>query len=392
VGSSGTESSEGEIIPVTQYVTDFQRDQALAFLDQYGEELFFLYFSTNAVHSPSIPAPGDERLFLDYQYRERAYGEKDVSDKPEWVQKIRNVCKSLQEERDEEVRDQLRSLQAIDRAVGAIVEKIEDKGLLDKTVFIFTSDNGFMWCEHGVFSKASHYEESTRVPFLIVIPGIEPRVDEHLVIASLDIGPTIFELGEISKPTDGLSLVPLAKYHYIPWREEILLENFGTDEFGSYGQWGVWSGLRIKRTHEEWKYVEYPTGEKELYDLIADPYEEESQHNHPSYQLIVQDLSERLRKLRGLAVTVFKVPAGIVDQAYTFQLTAWGGNEPYSWDIFKGRLPEGLSLDSSSGLISGVPVKQEERRVQIRVTDSSIAKQTGKPQSYIQEFSFVISP
>lgn len=390
-GSSDQQATEGEIQRISQYITDFHKDQALEFLDQNGDAPFFLLFSPNAVHTPTTPAPEDEKLFLDYQYRERAYGEKELSDKPVWVQRIRNACKGLQKERDEEIRDQLRSLQAIDRAVEAIVEKIEDKGLLDKTVFIFTSDNGYMWCEHGVFAKGVHYEESIRVPFVFVMPGIEARIDEHFVVSPLDIGPTIFELVGLSKRTDGVSLVPLVRYSDIPWREAFLIEHFGATDFGSYGQWGVWSGLRIKNTHEEWKYVEYPTGEIELYDLLEDPFEEESKHDDPAYQDIIRDFAERLDRVRGLAVTVFEAPKGIVGQHYTFQLTAWGGQKPYRWDVVEGTLPAGLFLNSSTGLISGIPGQPEVQIVQIRVMDSSVAIYTGQPQSFIQEFTITIN-
>ena len=82
-------------------------------------------------------------------------------------------------------RNQLRALQAVDRAVGAIVDKLEAKNKLAQTVLIFTSDNGYLWGEHGLQGKGEPYEESIRVPLVIVLPGIAPRTDDHLVAMNL---------------------------------------------------------------------------------------------------------------------------------------------------------------------------------------------------------------
>lgn len=373
---------DGRIVNIIQYITYFARDQILSFLDQYGDAPFFIYFSAKAPHDPATPAPGDETLFSDYKYRGRAYREHDLSDKPIHVRKAAKDFKKTKNEEDEFHRNQLRSLQALDRTVGAILDKIEEKGKTDRTIFIFTSDNGNLWGEHRLWGKGPPYEESIRVPFVIVMPGISPRIDDHLVAANLDIGPTIFDLAGIDKETDGLSLVLLLKDPTTRWREDLLIEHFNVK--------GVWAGLRTKRGSEEWKYVEYPTGERELYDLVNDPYEEESQHDNPAYQNILDELARRLEGLKGLAMTTFEAPKGKVGKDYGFQLTAWGGKEPYIWSIVDGKLPKGLSLESNSGFIGGIPLKAETQKVSIKVEDSSIAKQTGRPQSFIQKFEIKI--
>ena len=158
----------------------------------------------------------------------------------------------------------MRSLQAVDRAVGAIADRLLEKGLLEKTAFIFTSDNGLMWGDHNFYlQKGVAYEESIRVPLLIVVPGIDPRTEEKLVAMNLDVGPTILNLAGITKKTDGLSLVPLLVDQQSPRRNKILSEFF-SDSL-------AWVWVRT----DSWKYVEYSTGHKELYDLINDPYEEQ---------------------------------------------------------------------------------------------------------------------
>ncbi|MFQ5864385.1 MAG: sulfatase-like hydrolase/transferase [bacterium] len=378
MGRSGSSPSIGVIEDQTQYITDFQKDQALDFLEQYGDSPFLLYFSTHAPHAPATPAAGDEQLFSGYTYRGRAYGETDLSDKPAWVRKQAEEFETERDARDEFHRKQLRSLQAVDRAVGAIVRKIEEKGVLDRTVLIFTSDNGYLWGEHKLWAKNKPYEEAIRVPFVVVVPGVNSRTDERLVVANLDLGPTIFDLAGILKETDGLSLVPLLQDPNAPWREDFLVERFG----GS----ALFAGLRT----EQWKYVEYGTGDTELYDMLDDSYEEESKHNDPLHQGLVDELDARLEPLKGLVMTVFSAPKAQVGQPYSFQLTAWGGEEPYTWSIVAGQLPQGLTLESSDGLIHGTPLTKEKQKVSIKVEDSSIATQTGQPQSFVSEFKFIV--
>ncbi|MFQ6115100.1 MAG: sulfatase-like hydrolase/transferase, partial [bacterium] len=115
IGCSGINPSLGVIAEQTQYITDFQKDQALDFLEQYGDSPFLLFLSTHAPHTPATPAAGeDEQLFSGYTYRGRAYGESDLSDKPAWVQTQAEEFESKIDTRDELHRKQLRSLQAVD--------------------------------------------------------------------------------------------------------------------------------------------------------------------------------------------------------------------------------------------------------------------------------------
>jgi len=393
IGRSESEPSQGEIKHIKEffpdkfpddeavsecYITNFQKEQVLEFLDQYGDSPFLLFFNTHSPHLSATPAPGDEELFPGYIYRGRAYGEKILKDKPKCVKQKAKRFKKLKKIKDEAHRIQLCALQAIDRAVGTIINKIDAMGKLDQTVFVFTSNNGCSWGEHRLFGQNIPYEESIRVPFVIVVPGIKSRIDEHLVLANLDIIPTIFELAGIDKETNGLSLVPLLKDSDVSWRKEFLIERFGKER--------LFVGLRT----EQWKYMEYATGEKELYDLVNDPYETKSRHDDLAYQYIMEEFALRLEPLKDLAITVFKIPKGTACQYYEFQLTAWGGKKPYAWSIVKGKLPPGLSLDCSSGIISGNPKIKGIYKVSIKVENSSFTNQTGKSQSSTQEFKIRI--
>ncbi len=373
-GSSGTIASTGTTQHITQYVTDYHRDQVLDFLDEAGGEDFFVYFSVFAPHAPAIPDTQDEGLYQNYLYRDRAYGEEDLSDKPDWVSNPDRYL-FLKEEQDEFQRDQLRSLQSVDRAIGAIVDKVEEIGELERTVFIFTSDNGYLWGEHGLHTKGMAYEESIRVPFIVAAPGVIPRIEEKLVAADIDLGATIFDMANISKPSDGRSLVTLINDPNTPWRDELYFQHWGMQE----GAFGTWSAIRT----EQWKYVENAYGEEELYNLIDDPFEEESQHDNPVYQIVRDELSQKLTEKRGLGLRTFYAPSGRVGQSNSLNLETWGGEGPYTWTIEEGALPEGLSLNSSQGIVSGYPIEAGVFEAKISVEDSSIAKHSKQHQRIV---------
>lgn len=382
IGDSGPyESTKGIIVHKDQYLTDFLRDEAIAFINQTGNEPFFLYLAPYASHAPAAPAPGDETLFTEYTYRGRGYGEEDLSDKPAYIRILSGKYDPVAA--DEFHRNQLRSLQAVDRTVGAIVDELKCLGKFDNTVFIYMADNGYLWGEHKFTAKATPYDESIRVPLVMVLPQIPPRKENDLVAANLDVPATIINLTGISKNTDGVSLLPLLKNPYT-WRrkEPLLIEHF----MHLFGGSLLWAGLRTP----QFKYVEYSTGEKEFYDLVKDPYELQNQVNNSVYQYIIKTFEKSLNTRKGLAITTRDVPVGVVNQPYKFQITAWGGTQPYNWSAFAGELPQGLSLDANSGVISGIPLKMETQSVFVKVIDSSIAAYTGKPQVFVKDFKFVI--
>jgi arylsulfatase A-like enzyme len=380
VGSSNQLPGQGQVVQVTnKYVTDYHRDQVLAFLDSLQpSEKFLAFFAPFAPHGPAIPAAQDANLYPGYVYRERGFGETDLSDKPDWV---RNPNRALsaktsgQPDDDEFHRDQLRSLASVDRAIGAFIDRLVMLGRLDDTVIIFASDNGFLWGEHGLHQKGMAYEESVRVPFTIYVPGVTPRTDDSLVVANLDIGATIFDMADADKATEGLSLLPLLQNPSAPWRSHVLLQNWGSQE----GANGTWSAIRTETS----KFIENAIGEIELYDLLIDEFELNSQHQNPSYATMRDALANQLAQERGLAVRTFTARSGQVGVPYSLQLTAWGGRQPYSWTLQSGTLPPGLALNTQTGRISGTPTTAGSRTFKILLRDSSVRPRLGGPQSYV---------
>jgi hypothetical protein len=299
---------------------------------------------------------------------------------------VREAAPFDQPARDEFHRDQLRSLQAVDRMMGALLDAIEARGRLDSTVFIFTSDNGLLWGEHGLTGKAKPYEEALRVPLVVLFPSAEAREVENLVAANLDVPATILDLAGASPKTDGLSLRPLLLGQVIPWREELLIENAALERNEPL----LWAGLLVERGLERWKYVEYGTGEKELYDLVGDPFEEHSVHLE--FPHLIEEFGLRLARQKGLAIVDTVAPTGVVGQDYFFALQSWGGKGALRWSVAEGLLPEGTSLDPSTGVVSGIPAVPGEWKAVLRLESDAIAAHSGVPQSFLRELVFRVLP
>jgi arylsulfatase A-like enzyme len=368
------------------------RDHALRFLDEYGDgdEPFFLVLSVNEPHSPATPLPGDAHLFEDFRYRDRAYGEADLTDKPALIQDLASCCQRHSpspEVDDEFFRNQLRTLVGLDRVVGEILDKLAELGKRDRTVIAYISDNGYIWGEHGHFSKGYPYEESLRVPLVLVVPGTSPRVDRHLVVANLDLPATLFDLAGIEADTDGESLRPLLAGDDPRWRTEFPIE-FSILPY-------VWAGLRTER----WKYVEWGEGDVELYDLWSDPYELQSLHDDPTHAEVLGELAERLRAHgRGLAFTgprFGNVPIARAGEPYEYALPVWGGTPPFRFTLYSGELPVGLTLSEETGALSGIPFYAKEYRdgrFEVAVEDSSVTRHRREPQRIVKSFSMKIRP
>ncbi len=177
-----------------------------------------------------------------------------------------------------------------------MVRVLRERGALDRTVIFFLTDNGFSFGEHRWVSKACPYEECVRTPFLVRFPGALSHVDDHLV-SNVDLAPTFADLAGVApgNRVDGRSLVPLLEGRSPPsWRTGVLLEYVGDRHIPA------WWAIRTAN----FLYVEYATGERELYDLTgrlgpADPYELDNRADDPAYAPVLARLAARLAALRG---------------------------------------------------------------------------------------------
>ncbi len=278
------------------YATDVFTNKAIQFIRQSVEEQtpFFAYVSVFAPHFPSIPAPRHKDLFKNYGPKSMAsflehipsFNEEDISDKPQFVQEAPMLADQQITQLEKNFRNRLRSLQAVDEMVANLVDELDSLGQLDNTYIIFTSDNGYHMGQHRLpEGKSLPYEEDIHVPLVIRGPGIKPGTLVNALTVNIDFAPTIAELAGLSAPdfVDGRSFVPLLRGESPDdWRAGFLIERGDPSEeypslpaatpSGDLSEFKVPPAFFALRT-ADYAYVEYSTGEIELYDPRADPYQ-----------------------------------------------------------------------------------------------------------------------
>lgn len=273
----------------SNYITDVLARKAASFIRDSADGVpFFLYFAPNAPHEPHVAADRHLNEFASAVFPfPPSFNEEDIGDKPVWVRVLDKRSERAMAETRRREREQLL---AVDDAIRHLVETLEAEGILDRTVLIFTSDNGFAYGEHRWLGKKCGYEECLRVPFYVRAPGIDGGLRQELV-SNTDFAPTIMELAGLApKAGDGLSLVPVLTNTVDGWRDAVLIRSLGRANGMRLDFWGL-------RT-ERYKYMELGTGERELYDLEVDPYELQNVESDPAYDEIEADLAARLAELR----------------------------------------------------------------------------------------------
>jgi N-acetylglucosamine-6-sulfatase len=284
---------------------------------------FLLYIGTNAPHQPATPAPRDEDAYPDVGLpHPPSFDEKDVSDKPAWVSDNPPLSQEQKKYMEELHRKRLQSMLAVDDMVGDLVKALKESGELDNTYIFFTSDHGFHLGEHRLGAgKWTSYEEDIRVPLIVRGPGVPEGGTLHQMVLNNDLAPTFADLAGARTPSfvDGRSLKPLLTDDPTPlkdWRKRFVIESVA--ERGSVPhppfinesevtplitgdplpedwrrtsaasaqssqEWGrPW--MKALRT-QKYLYVEYKTGEHELYDLRKDPYELNNEYASASPEL-----------------------------------------------------------------------------------------------------------
>ena len=299
------------------YQTDVETRIARDFIRQSAGTPFFLYLAPHAPHEPNTPAPRHEGRFArDKAPRSPSFNEKDVRDKPRWVRRVKRLQKGVVDLIDQLYRRRLRSLLAVDDLVKTVVDTLEATGTLDNTYILFTSDNGYHLGEHRIGEgKGTPYEESVRVPLLVRGPGVAAGRSETRVATNVDLAPTLAALAGESVPdfVDGRSLAPLLHAEPdVSWRESVLVEygkgaadepedgvglSRADNDAGIPGKAPSPGTFWLQRTADR-AYVEYATGERELYDLAADPHQLRNLAGVPGCAAKLSDRSANLIALR----------------------------------------------------------------------------------------------
>jgi arylsulfatase A-like enzyme len=325
------------------------------------EQPFYLQLDYTAPHGDFRHPAGPEPAPRHYDWfkgaplphnRGQGFDEGNVSDKPSFIKEAPYL--SLSDIHTYRVYwdKQLEALRSIDDGVKLLVDTLGSLHRLRNTYILFTSDNGFFFGEHRLIGgKFLAYEPSTHLPFLIRGPGIKPGSESGEIVGNIDVAPTILELAGVKpdKSVDGRSMKPFFEDPELrtlrPYLFESFVETSDVDEAGAIAEPGDQSATPTQRKRSSsaipelhpknagatasilappkdyegirlgpYKYIAWPDGEKELYDLETDPYELNNLVRIPNYfpvrNFLHRELTEHLEDCvgRGCREEVAELP------------------------------------------------------------------------------------
>lgn len=290
------------------------------------------------------------------------------------------------------MRAYLRMISGIDAAIGRFMQALDEAGLTDNTIIVYSADNGFHMGNRGLAGKWSHFEESLRVPLIITDPRV-PRSEQgkvtDAVALNVDFPSTFLDWASVPIPEhyQGRSLHPiLVGQTPEDWPTESFHEHFAVRH-----RIPAWEGLR----NERFKYARYFDHDLEfLHDLQNDPDELVNLANDPDYAATLQEMRQRttavvaklggpLPPLRGefqastvphpvaaAAATIRPGPDGFVNLFNGKNLNGWAG-EPEFWSVEDGALTgrtDGSLKRNHFITWMGSTIRNFDLRVQVKIS------------------------
>ncbi|MBA3671911.1 MAG: sulfatase [Gemmatimonadaceae bacterium] len=244
----------------------------------------FLYVAPFTPHGPSTAAPRHAGLYADAALpRSPAFDEEDVSDKPKAVSSRPRLAPQVISRLEDAYRRRVRSLQSVDDLVDSVVTALRVTGQLENSYIVYASDNGFHLGEHRLMQgKNTPYESDIRVPMVIRGPRVAAGRHESALVLNNDLAQTFAAMAGVRPPSfvEGRSMLPLLTRSDPAWRRAaFMVERRGgrdaQEELGDSPDGRGQGSFDAIRTADH-TYVEYGTGERELYDLRRDPHQLEN--------------------------------------------------------------------------------------------------------------------
>jgi N-acetylglucosamine-6-sulfatase len=310
---------DGERIEATGYVTDVLTDYAVRFMEQSRGKPFLVFLAHKALH-PNVAQRDDGSVaqladqgagFIPADRHRGRYAQSVVPRRPNATEAIRRKP-ALQRAiaglpplspatgtPDKDVRDRLEMLLGVDESLQRIRQTLADQGALENTLFIFTSDHGYFYGEHGLNEERRlAYEETARIPLIVRYPSVARAASTPAqLVQVIDLAPTVLAMAGVTDtvPRQGISLVPLLDGSFTSWRQSVLLEYYSDRVFPRM----LTMGYQAVRT-ERHKYIHYLdlTGMDELYDLAADPFEMNNLLGTPAGDSLLPALQTELARLQ----------------------------------------------------------------------------------------------
>jgi arylsulfatase A-like enzyme len=273
---------------VSGYSTSFFGKQVADFIRTTPQQQPLLaVYTPYAPHTPSIPEKRYRHSLTDtgWWLTDPSVMEADVWDKPYWVGQTPvspNVDKRPLGLRLVKQRE---TLLTVDDEVSRILRALKETKRLNRTIVVFTSDNGYMHGQHRLSRKGVPYRGATEVPLVMRIGGGQGRgtVDARVAAANIDVAATILDVAGLPNTTQGYSLLGPAQRSGVP-----LLGVAAEFEGVARPPYCGW------RTSSE-MFVRYGSGEEEYYDYSVDPYELENAVADPAFAARVEQLRESAR-------------------------------------------------------------------------------------------------
>ncbi len=387
-------------------------DHQLAVLERYAvEEIranvqerpgqpFFLSVFPFAPHEGSVPTPPHEGRYAGEPLPSSpSFDEDDVSDKPSYVARLPRLTEDVIASRAAAYRTYLESAASLDNLVDAVISELDRQGVLDNTILIFTSDNGYMYGEHRLSSgKQFPYEESIRAPLMISGPGFRAGERNQTQLANIDLAPTIAAAAGADAPgVDGMAIQGVLSAPGDHEDRVVMIERWdgATARWDNRNSSKCFVGVRSAR----FTYLHYyEVNEWELYDREVDPYQLENLAGVPEFASVEQQLALRIRALAPGPLPEcaprLRLRVGQIDRVFAAQQGRVTAYIPVSLDGAAPRLQAGggINLDylitetPEGGAVAGQDFIASQGTVQIRYRQTSgripvtiLPDATGKP-------------
>lgn len=299
-------------LPIEHCKPKFLEQQTCDFLRRHRNEPFMLYVNFLEPHMPftgplnnehdpaevTLPANFDDPIeenepeayrkkYLDYV--ENGYNEYDLKKESDWRRLIANYWGLVTQ---------------VDRSVGAILTALEELGLADNTVVVYTSDHGDMMGAHRMITKSVMYEEAARVPWLMRVPGAHRQQIVKQPVSHIDLVPTVLDVMglETDRELPGHSLTPLLRngqavedHVFIEWNPPIPFVD-GPNPGGSLLKTDAKPGLATRTvvSPDGWKLCLHDQDRNQLFNLADDPGETTNVYERPEHREVIDRLAKRI--------------------------------------------------------------------------------------------------
>ncbi|MFD2117605.1 sulfatase [Paenibacillus yanchengensis] len=323
---------QGELKQHEGYATELITDFSIDWLDKRNKEQpFMLMVHHKAPHRPWEPAPKYATLYDDVEIPEPATFYDDYATRSEAAHEaLMRIDRDMNDETDLKgspppglseleqkkwryqryMKDYLRCVASVDESVGNLLDYLDEEGIADNTIVVYTSDQGFFLGDHGWYDKRFMYEESLRMPFIVRFPkAITPGIRTDAMALNIDFPATFLDYAGVAIPEEmqGQSLRSIWEGQTpSDWRTAMYYRYWMhlDSSHNVYSHYGI----RTERYKLIYYYAdalgtsgskdEKKTPEWELFDLEQDSYELNNVYHDDAYQPIVAELKQQLHELQ----------------------------------------------------------------------------------------------